>query len=174
MRSLWLLLLSASTIVSAQEIHIPEALSGKFSQTREIKQAAITLRSEGSFCINKGKGIKWKTEKPFNSMVTLSPGTDPVGGEAAKQVAAIMQGLLVQDYAVLSKYFDVTRNKKKNGFEVRLKTMDETVARIFSEIVITGEKYIKTVVLSNRQGDKTTIRFTDIRESNCDFSDDGQ
>ena len=69
----------------------------------------------------------------------------------------------------------VTAGKnKKNGFEMRLKTKDETVAKVFSEIVITGEKYIKTVVLFNRQGDATTIKFTDIRETACDFPDDGQ
>jgi hypothetical protein len=112
------------------------------------------------------------TEKPFNSTVTLSPNFAPVGGEAAKQLAAIMQGLLVQDYGVLSKYFNVTRGKKKKGFEVRLKTTDETIAQVFSEIVITGEKHIKTVILNNRQGDTTTIKFTDIRESASGFPDD--
>jgi hypothetical protein len=152
-------------VAGAQEVPIPEVLSGRFAQVREIKQAGITLRSEGSFSISKSAGIKWATEKPFSSTVTLSPDTAPVGGEVAKQMAAIVQGLLVQDYRALSKYFSVTRSKKKNGFEVLLKTTDETIAKVFSEIVITGEKHINAVTLSNRQGDTTTIKFTDIRES---------
>jgi hypothetical protein len=174
MRSLLLFFLSLPIAVGAQEIPIPEALSGRFSQVREIRQAGVTLRSEGSFSISKSKGIVWVTEKPFSGRVTLSPGADPAGGEAAKQVAAIVQGLLVQDHRVLSKYFDVARHKKKNGFEMRLKTTDATIAQIFSEIVITGEKYINTVTISNRQGDTTVIKFTDIRESAGDFPDDGQ
>jgi len=164
MRSLLLFPLLLS-IGGAQDIRIPEALSGRFTQTREIRQAGVTLRSEGRFSFSRDKGIEWVTEKPFGSTVVLSPSSAPVGGEVARQMAAIMQGLLVQDYGALSKYFDVERRKKKNGFEIRLKTTDDTIAKVFSEIVITGDKHIKTVALSNRQGDATTIRFTDIRES---------
>jgi hypothetical protein len=165
MRSLLLFFLSLPIFVGAQEIPIPGALSGRFVQTREIRQAGVTLRSEGRFSISKDSGIEWVTEKPFNGTVTFSPGSAAAGGEAAKQLAAVMHALLVQDHRALSKYFDVTRKKKKNGFEMRLKTTDETIANIFSEVVIIGEKYINTVALSNRHGDTTTIKFTDIRES---------
>jgi len=161
-------------VLSAQGAPMPETLSGRFAQTREIKQAGVTLRSEGRFSIDKNKGIKWVTEKPLASTVTLSPGSAPVGGEAGRQVAAIMQGLLVQDRDALSKYFDVAHSKTKNGYETRLKATDATIAKVFSEIVITGDKYIRTVALSNLQGDATLIKFTDIRESAGDFPEDGQ
>jgi len=166
----FLLLLPWSAM--AQDVYVPDVLSGKFTQKKEIRQAGVTLLSEGSFSINKSKGIKWAVEKPFKSTIILCPGSPMEGGEAAKQVAAIMQGLLVQDYDVLSKHFEVTRTKKGKGFEMRLKTTDETIARVFFEIVIAGEKYVKTVTLSNRQGDITTISFTEIREVAEDFSCD--
>jgi hypothetical protein len=154
-----------SLSAAAQDIHIPDVLSGKFTQKSEIKAAGLTLTSEGSFAIDKSKGIKWMMEKPIKSSITLTPGGPMEGGEAANQVAAIMQSLLVQDYDVLSKYFEVKQTKNKSGFEIRLRTTDETIARVFTQIVITGEKYIKTVALSNRQGDLTTISFTNVKES---------
>jgi hypothetical protein len=156
--------------VEGQDICVPDTLSGRFTQKREIREAGVTLRSEGSFSIDKSKGIKWVTEKPIKNTIALSPDAPMEGGEAARQVATIMRSLLVQDYAVLSRYFEVTRIKKRNGFGMRLKTTDETIAGIFTEIVITGEKYVKTVTLSNRQGDLTTISFTDVRESGDDSS----
>jgi predicted RNA-binding protein with PIN domain len=104
-------------------------------------------------------------EKPIKSSLTLTPGAPMEGGEAAKQVAAILQGLLIQDYDVLSKYVEIKQTKKGNSFEIRLRTTDETIARVFTQIVITDEKYVKTVALSNRQGDLTTISFTNVKES---------
>jgi hypothetical protein len=158
-----------SLSATAQDIYIPNVLSGKFTQKSEIKTAGLTLTSEGSFVIDKSKGIKWMVEKPIKSSITLTTGSSIEGGEAAKQVAAIMQSLLVQDYDVLSKYFEVKQTKKRNNFEIRLRTTDETIARVFTQIVITGEKYVKTVAISNRQGDLTTISFTNVKESTEGF-----
>ena len=148
-----------------QDIYVPEALSGRFTQKKEIKAAGITLQSEGSFSISKDKGIVWTVEKPISSSIALGPGAQLEGGDIAKQVAAIMQGLLVQDFSLLSKYFDVAHTKTPNGFEVRLKTTDSAIARIFSEIVIKGGRHVQAVTLSNPQGDLTTISFMDIKES---------
>ena len=156
----------------AQDIHVPDALSGRFTQQKEIQQAGLTLRSAGSFSIIKGKGIKWAVESPVKSTIVLCPGTALGEAEVAKQIAAIMQALLLQDYNALSKYFDVERAANSEGFEIRLKTTDGTLAKIFSEIVIKGDKYIKTVALFNQQGDLTTIAFTDLREMAEQFSCD--
>jgi len=167
-----ILLLFLPNSAPAQNIQIPDALSGKFTQIREIREAGLKLRSEGSFSFAKDKGIRWSVEKPIKNTVVLGPDAQIDGGEVAKQIAAVMQGLILQDMGVLSKYFNISRAKRGRVSEIRLKTTDETIARVFSEIIITGEKYVQTVRLSNRQGDMTTISFTDIREYAGDFSRD--
>ncbi|MCL1892773.1 MAG: outer membrane lipoprotein carrier protein LolA [Holophagaceae bacterium] len=153
----------------AQDIYVPEALSGKFTQTREIKDAGITLKSEGVFSIHKAKGIKWTVEKPFQQTIVINPEAVVEGGEVAKQMASIMGGLLIQDLDALQKFFVVKRTIKGNGFEINLKTTDETIAKIFSEIYIKGRKYVDIAILYNPQGDKTTINFSNLRESAEDF-----
>ena len=163
---LFLLLTSGAV---AQDIYVPDFLSGKFTQTREIKEAGITLKSEGSFSIHKTKGIKWTVEKPFQHTILISPDAVVEGGEIAKQLASIMGGLLVQDLQALQKFFEVKQTIRGDGFEMNLKTTDETIAKVFSEIIIKGRKYVDSAILFNQQGDKTTINFSNLRESAEDF-----
>lgn len=150
----------------------PEALAGSFTQTKKIQDAGVVLKSEGRFALIRGKGIKWQTTRPVQSLVVIEGANicldaERVPSGAVSAVAPLMQALFSRDMPALAQYFTVSRQQ---GDRVVLEAADETMAKVFSRMEIKGGRLVEQVVLHNRQGDVTTIDFFNVREEAEAFS----
>ena len=50
----------------------PDVLCGRFDQTKQLAGMKKPLLSHGRFCVVKGKGVLWRTLKPFPNTLRLT------------------------------------------------------------------------------------------------------
>ena len=162
-------------------VYSPEVMSGKFTQEKNIADMGITLKSGGSFSIDKSKGIKWKSEKPSLNTIIIEDNKicmdngngvtiiDSEVNQTMKHVVEVMRSLLTQDYEILQEHFDIYADIC-NGFHITLKSKDSTISSIFTKLDVYGSHFVEEVIFENKEGDKTKITFTDVTEKSEDFS----
>ncbi len=156
---------------------IPEVniLRGNFEQIRYLKGFKNPLKSEGRFLVSKSNGVVWQGLKPFPSMilvrnsgviVNLDQKKNPVKPNAKKSNAAmskIMLAMLSGDQAEMGKYFKIQRSESNGIWTLQLQPKGG-MARVFSRVVVTGERYIQKVLMEEKSGDKTELNFSAVSE----------
>ena len=165
-------------------VYIPTQLSGSFEQEKSVGEVDVTLKSSGTFAIDKEKGIKWQIQKPYSNTTIIQDGKlcmkndadsqtiDSENNQVLKHIIGIMQNLLVQDYDSLSEYFDITHYKTKKFLKIILTTKDQTMSKVFSNIEIIITKYVDEVYLYSPESDLTVIKFSKVTEKAKEFSCD--
>lgn len=164
----------ATTLDELQKkLQAPSVVRAQFVQTRTISGMKKPLVSSGKVIIAKEKGIWWSQELPFqltmlftdDRMIQKMAGQDPVVITEDKQPQLfqfnyLMRALVQADEQVLRKNFKLSI-KDINGKYWQLGLIPTTLPlnKIFSEIQLTGDAYINQIVLFDKQGDKTEIRF---------------
>jgi len=156
---------------------VPEVniLRGNFVQVRYMKGFKNPLKSEGRFLVSKANGVVWQGIKPFPSkilirnsgvIVNLDQAKTTAKKKTAKPNAAmskIMLAMLSGDQAEISKHFTVQRSESKGIWTLQLQPKGG-MARVFSRIEMTGERYIHQVIMEEKSGDKTEMNFTAVSE----------
>ena len=157
------------------KISIPASLSGEFKQQKTLKDMRVTLNSSGKFAVHKKSFITWHITDPINNLITIKNGeiTSETAGkqqsltssnQTAKQIMAVLNGIFTQDFKSLSNYFRLYYMEDRTGYTIGLKPSNQIMNEIFSSIIITGNKYVKTAIFINNIGDVTKIDFMNIKE----------
>lgn len=163
-----------------QRVAQVDVLRGGFEQEKNIAGFKNPLRSQGRFLVARKQGVVWTTLKPFPSEVVItgdrilsrqrdgSTRVEVDGREqpALRSVNAMMFALVSGDVAALSSRFETTvQARPDNGWTLSLKPRSATLAKAFSRIVLSGDRYVREVDIEEANGDRTHLRFTDLSET---------
>jgi hypothetical protein len=150
---------------------------GSFEQTKELKGFRHPLRSGGGFLLVRDRGVIWETRSPFPSSVVLTRERllvrQPDGSTrvlldrresaAMSAVNALLLALIGADLDALATQFELRESVRPGaGWRLELLPIDPALARVFARIVLDGDRHVREVVIEEREGDRSTIRFTGI------------
>ena len=82
----------------------------------------------------------------------------------AEQISLFL-GLLSGDISGLKSQFDVTLGGNAQHWHLTLTPSSLLMKQIFTDIQIQGDNVVKTIVLNEKQGDKTHIQFDHIQQN---------
>lgn len=153
----------------------PDQLCGRFDQTKTLAGMKRPLLSQGRFCVVAGKGVLWRTLKPFPSTLRLTK--DEIvqfqGERVAMRLGAqqeptvrminsVLFSLLGGDLQQLDTLFDVD-GSIDGTWKVALKARSPALAKAIGAISLEGGAYVKNIVIQEAGGDRTDIVFSDIK-----------
>jgi outer membrane lipoprotein-sorting protein len=154
----------------------PEQLCGRFEQSKQLAGMKKPLASSGRFCVVAGKGVLWRTLKPFPNTLRLS--RDEIVQLQGERVAMRMEAsreptvrmingvlfsLLSGDLGQLDTLFEVDGTAADGAWKVTLKARNPALARAIGTLALEGGAYVRTIHMVEDSGDRTDIVFSDIR-----------
>lgn len=164
---------SADLLVNiSRHLGTAAVLRGTFEQTKTLSGFKRPVVSRGSFITARELGVRWRTEEPFASTLTITRDSMRTSFDAAGQDSEVRQdpGMrVVNDMLIALLAGDVSsllsRFRVEDGFEdgqgwrLTLQPDNAAVARLFTRIELSGDRYVNQVRLLEASGDESTIRF---------------
>jgi hypothetical protein len=157
-----------------QPLAANEILRGTFVQERILQGFTGALRSEGTFVLAPGKGLIWRTDKPFavTTVMTEKGLAQQSNGATTLNVpssrAPIMAGLfdmltgaLAGDWRALERDFTVAQSEEAGRWHLLLKMRDEEPAAAMpvAEIRVVGGAFVDQVEIEKQGGDLDRLTF---------------
>ncbi|MDN4051872.1 outer membrane lipoprotein carrier protein LolA [Massilia sp. YIM B02763] len=154
----------------------PDQLCGRFDQSKQLAGMKKPLASSGKFCVVAGKGVLWRTLKPFANTLRLT--RDEIVQTQGERVAmrleasreptvrminGVLFSLLSGDLHQLESLFEVDGSVSGDTWKVSLKARNAALARAVGTISLDGGAYVRTIRMVEESGDRTDIRFLDIK-----------
>lgn len=181
MRWLPLLALLASPLVSAvtldelqQRFTEQPVVRAHFEQTRTIKDLPQPLRSNGEMLIARDSGLLWDQKAPFPMTLLLDDKrmVQVINGQPPQTITAennpqmfqfnhLLRALFQADRKVLEENFRIDFKDLGNGRWSLLLTPTTTpLDKIFASMDLGGATYLESIVLNDKQGDRTDIALS--------------
>ncbi|NVD98561.1 outer membrane lipoprotein carrier protein LolA [Massilia sp. BJB1822] len=156
----------------------PDVLCGRFDQTKHLAGMKKPLASNGRFCVVAGKGILWRTLKPFPNTLRLTRDEivhfqgervamrlEAKNEPVVRMINSVLFSLLGGDLAQLDKLFEVDGTADAASWQVALKAREPGLAKAIGAISLEGGAYVKNIVMNEASGDKTVIVFSAMQTS---------
>jgi len=151
----------------------PDVLCGRFDQSKQLAGMKKPLLSNGRFCVVKGKGVLWRTLKPFPNTLRLTRDEivhlqgdrvamrmDAKNEPVVRTINSVLFSLLGGDLAQLDKLFEVDGSADKDSWQVALKAREPALAKAIGAVNLEGGAYVKRIEMNEASGDKTSIVFS--------------
>ena len=153
----------------------PAVMCGRFDQTKQLAGMKKPLAAEGRFCVVAGKGVLWRTLKPFSSTLRLT--RDEIVNYQGERVAMrldarteptvrminnVLFSLLAGDLAQLDTLFEADGSVENGHWRVALKARNPALAKAIGAIRLDGAAYVDHMVMEEAGGDRTSIVFSGI------------
>jgi len=154
----------------------PDQLCGTFSQTKQLAGMKKPLASSGRFCVVAGKGVLWRTLKPFPNTLRLKRDEivhlqgervamrlDASQEPTVRMINGVLFSLLAGDLGQLDSLFEVDGSATNDSWKVSLKARNAALARAVGAIALDGGAYVRSIHMAEESGDRTDIVFSDIK-----------
>lgn len=154
----------------------PDQLCGRFDQVKRLAGMKKPLASNGRFCVVAGKGVLWRTLKPFpntlrlkrDEIVHLQGDRVAMRLEASQEptvrmINGVLFSLLAGDLGQLDTLFEVDGSVTGDTWKVALKAKSAALARAVGAISLEGGAYVRSIQMNEESGDRTEITFSDIK-----------
>ncbi|KFK95443.1 MULTISPECIES: outer membrane lipoprotein carrier protein LolA [unclassified Serratia (in: enterobacteria)] len=193
MRLMPLLLLLLSPFASAitldelqQRFTQQPVVRAHFEQIRSIKDLPQPLRSQGEMLIAREQGLLWDQTTPFAMTLMLDDSrmVQIINGQAPQVITAqnnpqmfqfnhLLRALFQADRNVLEQNFRIDFQDKGEGrWALNLTPITTPLDKIFATLELAGQHYLETIQLNDKQGDRTTITFSQHRLTPTALTDD--
>lgn len=181
MKWLPLLALLASPWVSAvtldalqQRFTEQPVVRAHFEQTRTIKDMPQPLRSSGEMLIARDDGLLWDQKAPFPMTLLLDDKrmVQTLNGQPPQTITAennpqmfqfnhLLRALFQADRKVLEENFRIDFKDLGNGrWSLMLTPTTTPLDKIFASLDLGGAAYLESIVLNDKQGDRTQIALS--------------
>ncbi|WP_086112524.1 outer membrane lipoprotein carrier protein LolA [Xenorhabdus beddingii] len=148
-----------------------------FTQERQIQGMPNPLHSNGEMLVSQHKGLWWHQQKPFpltlvlddSHMVQIMQGQTPqvITADSNPQLFQfnhLMRALFQADRAVLEENFKIEFNDLgQDKWRLLLTPKTSPLDKLFTVITLSGQANLDAIVLTDRQGDRTELLFTQHR-----------
>jgi len=181
MRWLPLLALVISPFVSAvtldelqQRFTEQPVVRAHFEQTRTIKDLPQPLRSQGDMLIARDSGLLWDQKSPFPMTLLLDDShmVQAINGQPPQTITAENNPQMFQFNHLLRALFQADRKALEENFRIDFKDLGEgrwtlvltpvttPLDKIFATMNLGGARYLESIQLNDKQGDRTDIRLS--------------
>lgn len=148
-----------------------------FDQTRSIKDLPQPLRSQGEMLIAREQGLLWDQKTPFTMTLMLDDlrMVQIINGQAPQVITTqnnpqmfqfnhLLRALFQADRKVLEQNFRIDFKDKGEGrWLLNLTPTTTPLDKIFAGLELAGQRYLETIQLNDKQGDRTNIVFSQHR-----------
>ncbi len=147
----------------------PAVLCGRFDQTKNLAGMKRPLLSQGRFCVVNGKGVLWRTLKPFPNTLRLTRDEivhfqgervamrlDAKQEPTVRMINSVLFSLLSGDLGKLDTLFVVEGSVDNDSWKVALKAREAALAKAIGAITLDGAAYVRTIDLNEASGDIKT------------------
>jgi hypothetical protein len=154
----------------------PSLMCGRFDQTKQLTGMKKPLASQGRFCVVAGKGVMWRTVKPFPNTLRLtrdeivafqgervSMRLDAKQEPTVRMINSVLFSLLSGELGSLDTLFEVDGTAEASSWKVALKARQPALAKAIGAISLEGGAYVKTIRIDEASGDHTNIVFSEIK-----------
>lgn len=163
----------------ARHLAAAPVLYGHFAQEKSIQGIKKPLVSQGDFLVARGKGVIWRTRKPFAAAAAVTAkglwaleGSDTAGAPKRTPLRqgnlgatlGMMERVLSGDPAGLEKDFAVVAAGKEPAWTLHLTPKDPSWAKFVRSIDVAGSAHVDSVAYLEANGDRTRISFTGVQE----------
>jgi hypothetical protein len=145
---------------------------GDFVQEKRLVGIARPLRGRGSFVVDRERGVLWRTETPFKSVlkITRREIVQTDGNQvlmhlaadrepAVKAVSAVLFATFAADLSALAQYFSFEGDASGAAWHLTLRPKDPGLARLIRGLELAGEHEVRSVELTAASGDLLHIEF---------------
>ncbi len=160
----------------AAQLEQSPILRASFEQERRMRVLKRPLLSRGRLTAVAGRGVLWQVREPHAATVLvtadailewddngpprrLAMAANPVFGA----LGGALLGVLTGDMSELGTLFELSPLPVEQGWRLALAPKDANLAAMIAGIEIAGGRFVEEVVISEAGGDRTTIRFDDVR-----------
>ena len=145
-----------------------------FEQTRTIKDLPQPLRSQGEMLIARDSGLLWDQKAPFPMTLLLDDKrmVQVINGQQPQTITAENNPQMFQFNHLLRALFQADRKVLEENFRINFKDLGEDrwslvltptttpLDKIFASLDLSGATYVESIVLNDKQGDRTAIALS--------------
>lgn len=155
----------------------PEYLKGDFKQEKYLQAIEVSLLSTGQFEYSRNESISWITQHPIQNTLTMTPTSiiNQQEGQALVELntetnpavavlSDILFSVLTAEWERLSTYFELQGSFEGQQWQAALQPTDRSVAQFISHVELTGDHLLRTIILFEKGGDRTTIYFENLSQ----------
>ena len=157
-------------------------LSGSFTQDKYLKALDATLTSTGNFSYLRKVSVRWETLEPIKSEFLMTP-SEVISRQGEQEVFRmdtrdnpvistlnkIFFSVLTAEWENLAQYFQISdATIEKESWQVELLPLDSTIQQVVQRAELKGDVFLREIILHEKDGNRTTIRFSDLTASNND------
>lgn len=159
-----------------ERLQQPEWLRGDFTQTKKVPGFAKPLVSTGNFVAARGRGVLWRTLKPFASELRLTQNEIRAtqGGQTAMKLDAsrepavrvintLMFALLNGDVSGLAELFELSGSTKGAGWQLALVPKPGALQQVLKKVELEGDGFVRRIQLFEANGDESLIQLANQR-----------
>jgi outer membrane lipoprotein carrier protein LolA len=170
-------LLGAAPVARIQSILArSKVLCGRFDQSKQLVGLKKPVTSNGRFCVVVDKGVLWRSLQPFPTTLKLTRDQiiqmqgervtlrlDAEREPAVQMIHNVLFALLAGDLAPLEKLFVIEGDVQEKSWSVTLKAREPGLAKAIGGIALEGGGFVKSITISEANGDLTHIVFSAIQ-----------
>lgn len=159
-----------------ERLQQPEWLRGDFTQAKKVPGFAKPLVSTGNFVAARGRGVLWRTLKPFASELRLTQNEIRAtqGGQTAMKLDAsrepavrvintLMFALLNGDVSGLAELFELSGSTKGAGWQLALVPKPGALQQVLKKVELEGDGFVRRIQLFEANGDESLIQLSNQR-----------
>ena len=157
-------------------------LRGNFTQDKYLNALDATLTSTGTFSYQRKVSVRWQTLEPIESEFLMTP-TEMVSRQDDQELFRMKSGdnpvvailnkiffsVLTAEWENLAQYFQIIDAAiEKEYWQVELIPLDNTILQVVDRVELKGDRFMRTIILHEKEGNRTTIHFSDLVTSASD------
>lgn len=152
------------------------AITGNFTQRRDIKILSKPLLSSGHFSLSQAQGLVWRQTQPFASTLRVTANkiqqtilNNPPTVITRKEqplvftVSSVFLSVFQGDISQIQQYFNVYFTGNTEQWQIALKPKAAPLNKAIKSVELAGGRYISSIVLKEAQQNKMTINLTDVK-----------
>lgn len=141
-----------------------------FAQTKHVSALSKPLLSQGKLIFSRSHGVLWQIRKPFpltyaltkQNVVQFEEGKKPVIVAVAQQPVVhefieLFLSLFSGDVSVLENRFEINYIAGKTDWQLGLVPKNSTIRQYITSLQISGNQFIREIVIREKGGDFTKI-----------------
>ncbi len=157
-----------------QLLALSQAKEARFEQEKQVAGLSQPLKASGELLLVRDLGLWWQQQKPFPLTLVLTPTrmVQQMAGQPATVIdnpqllefSQMLLALFGSDEATMGRYFSIDFHSTEDGWQLVLVPTLAPLDKVFASLTLSGEGQLDQLLIADKQGDSTRIRFSDWRE----------
>lgn len=167
-----------------QMLALSQAKQARFEQEKQVAGLSQPLKASGELLLVRDQGLWWQQQKPFPLTLVLTPTrmVQQMAGQPATVIdnpqllefSQMLLALFGSDEATLSRYFSIDFHSTETGWQLVLVPTLAPLDKVFASLTLSGLGQLDQLLIADKQGDSTRIRFTAWRDRDLPLTPEEQ